>query len=191
MTDNANALDAQNPNADNPVVTADDKPAKATPWYEKEIKDLRSEAANRRVENKQLKEAVAALENKAEQADKIPDLLKRVTEMDAALKAQQEETARAKREAVLTKVVAAHNLPGEIAKLLETVPEAELEATAAVLAKHTAPKSPFGYNVSAGNSANANEPSMAKRIFDRINNNGVNVYDPNTHINKGGGVFTE
>jgi hypothetical protein len=158
--------------------------------YEKHIKELRSENANRRVENKQLKEELAKLQEKAGQVDQIPDLLKKLTELETTAKTQAEDAVKARREAALTKVAANHKLSPEVAKLLEYVPDSELEITAATLAKSTTPASPFGV-VSAGNSAAANDPSLAKRIFDRINNTNVNVYDPKTHTSKGGGVFTE
>lgn len=95
-------------------------------WVKKELKDVRSEAANYRV---QLREAQAKLEGA-----KTPE------EFAAAIAEISTKNAELERSLMVTKVASKHELPAELAELLKGDDEATLEAHAKTLAALITPK---------------------------------------------------
>lgn len=150
------------------------------------IKKLRAENAQRRVEAKELREKVAALEA---QAAESATLKQKLSSLEENFKAAQDKAQAAESKAQRAQIYAKYGLPEDVQKALDATPVENLESSAKVLAERLT-KKPFGWEVGVG-ADQADKPDMAKRIFDRINNKGNSAFDPDVHKAKGGGFYSD
>lgn len=126
-------------------------------WAQDLIKEVRGEAAGHRTKL----QAIEAEKTKAEQADaaKRGEWEKVATDRQAEIDRLSGEVAKRDRDALVSKIAAAHKLPTDLAELLQGDDETALNDHAKRLAKHV---KPVGAPDTEGGSANrggANRPN--------------------------------
>lgn len=122
--DDTNDTDDQNDDGGND--DADDK--KLPEWAEKELKEVRAEAAGYRVK---LREAVQKLEQ-----------AKSTEEFEAAVSELREQNEELSRQILISEIAREHELPKELADVLQGATEEELKAHAETLKKFAPAKKP-------------------------------------------------
>jgi hypothetical protein len=119
--------DKVDPIEDDPDPDEDDD-KKLPEWAEKELKEVRAEAAGYRVK---LREAI----QKLEQA-KSPE------EYETAVSELRDENDKLSRQILINEIAREHELPKELADVLQGATEEELKAHAETLKKFAPPKKP-------------------------------------------------
>lgn len=161
------------------------------------FRELRDEAAQRRVRNKELNQKLEAmLEQDGENDEEAPttqqapkELIELIQHMNNQLAELQEQSVRSKEQAQLDNLTSQYKLSDEDVSLLRTVPSENREKFAKRLAK----RQPDG-NTSSGNpGAPAGYDSRADFLRKKIRggDEDVSPLDANVHQLKGGGWVTK
>lgn len=164
-----------------PAQTQDD-PVKRVAELEKELERTRKEAANRRVENRDIKTEKSELEKQVEA------LTSGLKDVSTTLESEKAARETAEREAALVRNMAKYDLPESSATLFEGVPTDKIEEKAKAL-KDLIGNKAGGYKTTVGSTGSPPAPSMAQKIFDRMTGKGPSPFDADYHKAVGGGVI--
>lgn len=151
---------------------------------DKLIEKLRKEAANRRVT---AKDAIAEADALKTQLAKVDTVTQTVEQMKAELEAEKTARKQAELQNLRLQVATSEGLPPELASRLSGATLEELQADAKALVSIM----PKGALVvpRVGQGAEQPLPSRAKQIHARISGTSSDVFNPDTNLQFGGGIF--